>query len=273
MHQITLEQFLFGMGLTLFAGLSTGIGSCIIFFLRRTNFKLLAFLLGLSGGMMVYISLVELMAEARRELVEVYGQFPGAMVAASAFFGGILAAALIDRLIPETSNPHEPKTHARDTVSAHGVPRERLMRCGLLFALAIGLHNLPEGMAVFVSGLEGVAAGVPIAVAIAIHNIPEGITVSVPVYQATGNRKKAFWWSFLSGLAEPVGALLAAMLFLPFLTDTLLHMLFAGVAGVMVFISFDELLPMAEQYGEHHWSIYGLISGMFIMAFSLSFGV
>ena len=147
---------------------------------------------------------------------------------------------------------------------------DRLLRSGILFALAVGIHNFPEGMAVFVSSLADPATGISIAVAIAIHNIPEGITVSVPVYHATGSRKKAFLWSLISGVAEPLGALTAWLFLAPFLTETLLMVIFAAVAGIMVFISFDELLPLAEEYGEHHLSISGVICGMFIMALSLA---
>ena len=139
----------------------------------------------------------------------------------------------------------------------------------MIFALAVGIHNFPEGMAVFISSLADPGTGISIAVAIAIHNIPEGITVSVPVYHATGSRKKAFVYSMLSGLAEPLGALAAWLIFAPFLSTALLMLIFAAVAGVMVFISFDELLPLAEEYGEHHISIFGLICGMLVMAISL----
>ena len=148
-------------------------------------------------------------------------------------------------------------------------PPDRLLRVGVLTALAIAVHNFPEGMATFVSALQEPEVAVPIAAAIAIHNIPEGIAVSVPVYQATGSRRKAFGYSFFSGLAEPLGALLAWLVLQPLMGPTLMGALFAAVAGVMVFISFDELLPAAREYGEHHISLYGLISGMAVMAVSL----
>ena len=140
---------------------------------------------------------------------------------------------------------------------------------GLLTALAIGIHNFPEGLATFTAALDDATLGVAIAVAIAIHNIPEGIAVSVPIYQATGNRKKAFYLSFLSGLAEPVGALIGYLILMPFISPGVLGAVFAIVAGIMVFISLDELLPAAREWGEHHISIYGVISGMAIMALSL----
>ena len=140
---------------------------------------------------------------------------------------------------------------------------------GLFTALAIGIHNFPEGLATFIAALNDTGLGIAIAVAIAIHNIPEGIAVSVPIYYATGSKKKAFWYSFSSGLAEPVGAMIGFLILMPFLSPLLFGMIFAGVAGIMVFISIDELLPAAQEFGEHHLSIYGLIAGMMVMAMSL----
>jgi len=267
MNNLDTSQVLFALSLTLGAGLATGIGSCIAFFFKRSDKKFLSFVLGLSAGVMIYISFVELLAESRSTLITLYGNRTGAFIAIAAFFAGIGIAFLIDKLVPSHENPHEVRSvEEMDTPKHH----DRLLRSGMLFALAVGIHNFPEGMAVFVSSLADPATGISIAVAIAIHNIPEGITVSVPVYHATGSRKKAFLWSLISGVAEPLGALTAWLFLAPFLTETLLMVIFAAVAGIMVFISFDELLPLAEEYGEHHLSISGVICGMFIMALSLA---
>jgi len=187
------------------------------------------------------------------------------------FFGGMLLIAMIDKFIPKQGNPHELKKvedmkGAKDT---SGVKDPALLKMGTFTALAIAIHNFPEGIATFTSALQDPALGIAIAVAIAIHNIPEGIAVSVPVYFATGDKKKAFKLSFLSGLSEPVGAILAYFLLMPFLNDIMFGVIFAGVAGIMVFISLDELLPAAQKYDEAHLSIYGLIGGMAVMAVSL----
>ena len=143
------------------------------------------------------------------------------------------------------------------------------MRVGLLTSVALALHNFPEGIATFIATLDNLSTGFVIAVAIALHNIPEGVAVSMPVYYATGSRKKAFIFSFLSGMVEPVGALLAYFIFLPFINDFLVSVLLSAVAGIMVFISLDQLLPSAEKYGKHHYSIYGMVAGMAMMAISL----
>jgi ZIP family zinc transporter len=147
--------------------------------------------------------------------------------------------------------------------------KTNLMRTGLFTALAVGIHNFPEGLATFVSALQEPSVAIPIVVAIAIHNIPEGIAVSAPIYYATGNKKRAFWLSFASGLSEPAGALIGYLILLPFMNEIVYGILFAAVAGIMVFISLDELLPSARAYGEHHLAIYGMVGGMAVMAVSL----
>jgi ZIP family zinc transporter len=186
-------------------------------------------------------------------------------VSVVAFFGGIALTASIDRLVPAAENPHE--VHRVEEM--HRRPDAHLMRMGLLSAVAIALHNFPEGVATFVAALDHPRLGVSIAAAVALHNIPEGIAVAVPVFYATGSRARAFSWSFLSGLSEPIGALVAWILLAGAPGDALRGVLFAAVAGIMVFISFDELLPTAREYGEHHLAIYGLTAGMALMAASL----
>lgn len=265
---ITLSGFLLAFGLTLFAGLSTGIGSAMAFFAKRTNTKFLALSLGFSAGVMIYVSFVEIFQKARTELTIEYGDYAGTWYTVLAFFGGILFIALIDKLIPSVENPHELHS-VEEMADEHSHKKKKLMRMGTFTALAIGIHNFPEGLATFTAAIQNPELGIAIAVAIAIHNIPEGIAVSVPVYYATGSKKKAFRLSFLSGLAEPIGALIGYLLLMPFMGPLVFGIVFAGVAGIMVFISLDELLPSAREYGEHHLSIYGLIGGMAVMAISL----
>ena len=266
---------LFAFGLTLFAGLATGIGSALAFFARTTNTRFLSLSLGFSAGVMLYVSFVEIFFKARTELVNSLGNPVGTWVTVGAFFGGIALIALIDRLVPNYENPHELHSIEEMDQGLVNLPNNeahdfsRLQRMGLFTALAIAIHNFPEGLATFTAALTEPSLGVAIALAIAIHNIPEGIAVSVPIYYATGSRRKAFKLSFLSGLSEPVGALIGYLLLMPFFTPLLFGILFAVVAGIMVFISLDELLPAAEEYGEHHLTICGVIAGMLVMALSL----
>jgi ZIP family zinc transporter len=264
-----LNDILIAFGLTLFAGLSTGIGSAIAFFTKHTNTKFLSVALGFSAGVMIYVSFVEIFFKAKESLIDAIGYYPGSWLTVASFFGGIAIIAIIDRFIPSAENPHEIKMVEDADKGAGPKKDKKLMRMGVFTALAIAIHNFPEGLATFTAALTDPGLGVAIAVAIAIHNIPEGIAVSVPIVYATGNKKKAFLYSFLSGLAEPIGAIVGYLILLPFLTELTFGILFAGVAGIMVFISIDELLPAAREYGEHHLSIYGLIAGMGMMAISL----
>lgn len=278
------KQVLLAFSLTLIAGLSTGIGSAIAFFAKRTNFSFLCLSLGFSAGVMIYVSFVELFPQSLEYFTKT-GITPrwADLYAALSFFGGVALIAIIDKLVPSAENPHEMRTPQSIHDYAKSQPRpikgsrrgvlhgadRKIFRVGLITALVLFIHNFPEGMVTFLSGLEELQLAIPITVAIAIHNIPEGISVSVPIYYATGNKSFAFWISFLSGLAEPIGGLLGYLVLAPFLNDTVYGVIFAFIAGIMVFISLDELLPAAEKYGKHHLAIYGLIAGMLVMAASL----
>lgn len=273
MEDIDFKTYMFALGLTLFAGLSTSIGAAIAFFAKRTNTKLLTGSLGFSAGVMIYISLVEILFKAKVELTAAAGKVNGYWLTIAGFFAGVGLIAVIDKLVPNYENPHEMRM-VEDTSQSIDTPTAiddsgKLYRMGMLAALAIAIHNFPEGLATFTSAIRNPSLGISIAIAIAIHNIPEGIAVSVPIYYATANRKKAFLYSSLSGLAEPVGAVLGFLLLMSFMNDIVFGILFASVAGIMVFISLDELLPAAEKYGEHHISMYGVVAGMAVMAVSL----
>lgn len=230
---------------------------------------MLSLSLGFSAGVMIYVSFVELFAEAERALVGQLGEKAGSAVTVASFFGGILLIALVDKFVPNAENPHEIRKVEELADSDQAIKYKKLFRMGIMAALAIAIHNFPEGLATFISALKDIKLGIPIAVAIAIHNIPEGIAVSIPIYYATGSKKKAFVYSFLSGLAEPLGAVVGYLVLMPFLNDLVFGILFGAVAGIMVFISLDELLPTAREYGEHHLSVYGLVGGMAVMAVSL----
>ncbi len=272
---MTGQNVWIALGLTLFAGLSTGIGGLAALLMKRTNTKALSMVLGFSAGVMLYVSFVEILEEARLHLVQGLGEQAGLWVTAAAFFGGIFLIALIDKFVPSFENPHE--MHRVEEMEKCELPQYRsrkgkarpLMRTGLMVAVAVTIHNLPEGLAVFTSAVSQPRLGLVIALAIAIHNIPEGIAVSIPIYCATGSRRKAFWFSLLSGLSEPLGALIGWLVLMPLMNDVMFGIVFSGVAGIMVFISLDELLPTAQEYGEHHLSMYGLIAGMMVMAVSL----
>jgi len=267
------HNFLIAFLLTLIAGLSTGIGSTIAFISKKTNTKFLSYFLGLSAGVMIYVSFIEIFPSAIDHFGETLSEKSSTLFTILSFFGGMFLAASIDKIIPSFENPHEMRLVEDMNDSEKVMDFRRLYKMGIFTAIAIAFHNFPEGIAAFMSTIHDPKVGIAIAVAIAIHNIPEGIAVSVPIYYATGSKRKAFFFSFLSGLSEPLGAIIAWLVLMPFLTAAtsgiILGVVLAAVAGVMVFISLDELLPSAQEYGEHHNSIYGVVSGMAIMAFSL----
>lgn len=265
----TMENVLFAFSLTLLAGLATGIGSLIAIFTSTTNKKFLSVSLGFSAGVMIYVSMIEIFVKAKDALVGGLGITTGNWVTVLSFFGGILVIALIDKFIPEQGNPHELRKVEDMNKPVGDIKNPDLMKMGTFTALAIAIHNFPEGIATFTSALQDPGLGIAIAFAIAIHNIPEGVAVAVPIYYATGDKKKAFKLSFLSGLSEPIGALVAFLFLMPFLDDIMFGIIFAAVAGIMVFISLDELLPAAKKFDEGHYSIYGVVGGMAVMALSL----
>ena len=262
-----IRQVLIAFAMALFAGLSTGIGGLLGIIPFNVK-RFLPIALGFSAGVMIYVSFMELMKQAMDALVPTMGK-KGEWLVVGGFFLGILLIFLIDKLVPEEINPHEPALNTRGLSDKKHDKTKSLKRVGLMTALGITIHNFPEGMATFASGLKDLETGWVVAIAVAIHNIPEGLAVSAPIYHATGSRKKAVGYSFLSGLAEPLGALVAFAIIGPFLNDIVFSVVMAAVSGIMVFISLDELLPTAEKYGEHHWSILGVVLGMAVMALSL----
>jgi ZIP family zinc transporter len=251
--------------ITTIAGLSTGIGGLLSFFTKKTNTKFLSFSLGLSAGVMIYISFMELIPNAKTFLVE--SEVPNyEWIVVLAFFCGVLLSLFIDMLVPEAENPHEIKMIESLNVD---IQNFKLKRIGVITAISITIHNFPEGIATFMSAYSDINIGLSVGFAVAIHNIPEGIAVAIPVFFATASRKKSLLWSILSGFAEPIGAMAAYLILLPFISNLVLGVVFAVVAGIMIFISLDELIPGAQKYGNNHLPTYGVLSGMIIMAFSL----
>lgn len=269
------SEVLFAFALTLFAGLSTGVGSAIAFFARRTDYRFLGIAMGFSAGVMLYVSFQEILPKAEEAVARAFSPDDAFWITTASFFAGIAIIGVIDLLIPRPENPHELREPA-DLSQLKGpspagevaVPPQ-MLRTGLFTALAIGIHNFPEGMVTFLAALQDVQLGITLAIAVALHNIPEGISVAVPIYYASGSRRRAFSYSMLSGLAEPIGAVVGYILLRAFFTEEITGLLFGAIAGIMVYISLDELLPMAHRYGSEHDALLGVIAGMAVMALSL----
>ncbi len=265
---MTTENIILAFALTLIAGLSTGLGGLIAFFTKRDNIHFLTIALGFSAGVMLFVSFIDIFPSALEGFSTRYAD--NAMFATClAFFGGMALIALIDFIIPEGENPHE-MNYVEQIGHNHNIrDTHKFHRMGVMLALSIAIHNFPEGLATFAVSLSGLDIALPIVIAIALHNIPEGIAVAVPIYQASGSRWKALLYSLLSGLSEPLGALVGFLILMPFWNTTIESAVLGITAGIMVYISIDELLPTSERYGHHHLSIIGVVAGMIFMALSL----
>lgn len=267
---ISLENILIALAVTFAASMATVVGSFMVFNSKTPSPRLLSFGLAFAGGAMVYISLSEILNKSILSFAQTYGDKNGFTYGTLAFLAGVLLIAVIDHLVP---NPHEglqAEDHGHS--HTHGHVHESnayIKRVGLMTALAITAHNFPEGLATFFATLENPTVGMPLALAIAVHNIPEGISIAVPIYFATGSKKKAFLACLMSGLAEPVGAIIGYALLSPFLSPGVFGAVFGVIAGVMVFLALDELLPAAKKYAQGHETVYGLVLGMATLAMSL----
>jgi ZIP family zinc transporter len=244
------------------AALTTVLGAIVLFRVKEPNPRLLSFGLAFAGGAMVYISLVEIMVKSQMAFIHDMPDKQAYTMATIAFFCGVLLVVALDRFFP---NPHE----ALHGDEFHHDSKKHVARVGLMAAIAITAHNFPEGMATFFSTLADPAIGAPLAFAIAIHNIPEGVSIAIPVYYATGSKGKAIAACSLSALAEPIGAGIGYAILQPYLSQTVYGWVFGVIAGIMVFLALDELLPAAKRYAKGHETVYGMIFGMGALALSL----
>jgi len=243
-------SILAALALTLFAGLATGIGSLVAYFVPKPDLRYLSLSLGFAAGVMIYVGFVDLFCNSKLVLGFGYANL--------FFLLGLILIYSLDRFVPHV--------HMDGQVDAQC---SRLYRSGIMTTIGIAIHNLPEGMTVALGSLADLRLGIPVAIAIAIHNIPEGLACSIPLYCATSDRKKSCLISFAAGMTEPLGAILAILLLYPFLNDWLLAAASGMVAGIMVFLSLDELIPIANRYGSEHLTNLGIIAGFFIMMIGL----
>jgi len=258
------STLLIAISLTLFAGMSTMLGSIFAFSTCRKSAPAFAIALGFSAGFMVYISFVDLLPEGMNHLIEIYGENGGHWRAILSFFIGIAIVAVLDGIIPHCTGGRCRRSEL-DNKCRHAT----LYHTGILAAIALAIHNLPEGFVTLVGVVDNIHVGIALAVAIAIHNIPEGISICVPVYAATGKKSTALWYTFIAGISEPIGAIIGYMLLKSCITEVLCGISFCGVAGMMAYLALDQLLPAARAHTDPHWAMLGFVVGMFCMAVSL----
>lgn len=258
------NKYLIAIILTLLAGMSTVLGGFLTFFVRRDNMKALSIGLGFSAGVMIYVSLTAIMLDAQQMLGMSFSAHTSSVISFFAFFAGIAVATLIDYFIPDHIETDLFSSPAECDHRIH-----KIKRAGLITAVAVAVHNFPEGMATFLVSSQDVTLGIPVAIAISIHNIPEGIAIALPIFHASGQKRQAIFYSFLSGISEPIGGVLGFILLKTIMPPSMVGAMFAAVAGIMVYISFDTLLPLAREYGENHHVIIGILAGMFMIGLSL----
>ena len=262
------KEVILSLGLTTIVGLSMGLGSLVSFLVSETNKRFLALSLSFSAGIMIYVSFMAILPEGMELIESHYGEHTSNLIALTGFFGGMLITAIVEKLVHKFGGHIH--GHDHDDHDHHHHDDEHLSKLGLMSAVAIAIHNLPEGLAIFTAGLKDVSVAIPIAAAVILHNIPLSIAISVPIYHSTGSRRKAFLYSLLVGLCQPIGAVIGYLILSNFLNDMVFGVLFSVVAGIMIFVSLDELLPSSQKYEDHHISVYGAIVGMMVMALSMN---
>ena len=266
MNQHVIPQhYQLALLMSLLAGLTTVIGGCLTFFIKRDNIKALSIGLGFSAGVMIFLSFTDIL-QASQNMLSKYFPNTASWLVFIGFFTGVAVAVLIDYFIPDHIE-EDLFTH-QENCTHH---THKIKKAGILTAVVIAIHNFPEGMATFFVTTQNITLGVSVAIAIALHNIPEGIAVALPIYHATGKKRLAVWYSFLSGISEPIGALIGLFILQYFLPQMAVGFLFAAVAGIMIYISFDTLLPLSRDYGDGHYSVFGIMSGIFFIWLSLLF--
>ncbi|MBE6047170.1 MAG: zinc transporter ZupT [Clostridium sp.] len=252
-----ISQEIIPIFLSMLAGFSTVLGAFIVFFSKTRNKRLITFALSFSAGVMITISFTDLFPTCNKVLDKMLGKINGGLMSILFLVIGVIMAFLIDNFISEDGNSN---------ICAKN--NESLYRVGFVSMIALMLHNFPEGMATYISGYQNTSLGITIALAIALHNIPEGIAIAMPIYYSTKSRLKAFGYTFISGISEPFGALLSYLFLKPFINDFILSIVFALVAGIMIYISFAELIPEAKSYNHNLIYIFSLVLGICLMPIS-----
>lgn len=257
-----IENWKIPLLMTFLAGLATIVGGFITFLVKKNNLKILSLGLGFSAGVMIFVSFTEILTTAEGLLKEYY-PIDYHWIMFFGFIAGVIISKLIDTFLPD-----HVEENAEDKCEL-STRHSKIKRAGLLTAIAIAVHNFPEGLGTFLVSSQDVAIGASVALAIALHNIPEGIAVALPIYHATGKKRMALWYSFWTGMTEPLGAIIGLILLHWFLPQVFVGFFMAAVVGIMIYISFDTLLPLSHEYGDWHYAITGIMSGIIVIWASL----
>lgn len=241
----TLLSFL----LTIIAGLSTLIGSIVIFLNKKNKDKIIISSLSFASAVMLFISITDLIPESYNMFKNLFRLFPLIILILININIGIILSFYIKKYIPENNN-------------------DNLYKVGLISMFAIIIHNMPEGMATFMASNTNISLGISLTIAIALHNIPEGISIAVPIYYSTNSKLKAILYTFLSGLSEVFGAIITYLFLKPFINDYIMGILFSVIAGIMMHISIFELLPTSLNYKNKKLTKIFFILGIIFVLFS-----
>lgn len=263
-----MSKEILSLGLTTIVGLTMGLGSLLSYLVKKTNKEFLSLSLSFSAGIMIYTAFMAILPEGIHLLEDGLGE-PGYYIALAAFFGGMFLTALVEKIVHKFGghyHHHHGEGHHEHEHNHH------TSNLGILSAIAIAIHNLPEGLAIYTTGLKDISLAIPIAIGVILHNIPLSIAITMPIFYATGSRKRGFLYSLIVGLCQPLGAVIGHLVLSNFLNDTLNGILFSIVGGIMIFISLDELLPISRQDDDHHLGIYVTILGMIVMALAMNIG-
>ena len=248
-----MSNFIYAFMLSTLAGLSTLIGFIPVLLHLKNEKTIILTSLAFASGVMICVSLTDLIPESFQLLTSIFKGFPALLFLLIFICIGVIASMLIDKFLPKNDN----KT----------ITNKKLYRLGLVSMLAIIMHNIPEGIATFLSSTTNSRLGFSLALAISFHNIPEGISIAIPIYFSTKSKRKAFFYTLLSGLSEPLGALIAYLFLANHINNFMMSIIFAIIAGIMMHISIYELLNESLQYKKKFLTfIFFIIGFLFMMA-------
>lgn len=234
--------------ITTIAGLSTVLGGCIVFFKIKNREKFISFCLSFSLSVMITISVIDLVPSSFIELNNSFSLLKSIFITILLFVVGAILVNILDRNIKVSKSKNS-----------------NLYKLGILNMIALMLHNFPEGIATFMTSYSDLSIGISLSLAIMMHNIPEGISIAVPLYYSTGKKGRGILYTFISALAEPLGAIVAFLFLKQYINMLTISYVLIIVAGIMITISINELFPEAIKYNESKQIKLGMLLGVVVI--------